>query len=1009
MTLHAFWLPNSFVMSFWLEDNQRTGSDLDPGGAEHPRGMLFDDLVGQLPPELELYQEQRFGLFPAEHGLPIASHVDIPIDARLQPWGIDTGETIAECVIEFFRTRPLPVDENTTIGDSLLYWQQIAEFAVLLVDATSMVPGIAELEGKKYPVWQAAVPLEFEPYWQSLVAAMPPVVHALTPESEFADMPEALPLSFLDACVDFQVRQWAMQRNPKFHRPRKNQPPLPKQWLDALQAGHFSALFADSRRLETFVEEVGLWNDGLRPLSLFSPYRLGLELMPPDDHDGGWEIHPTVKSNRDRELSVPADELFEPAAGGHHPTALLPCLLASLGRAAADFPPLGACLESLPPKPCRIDRTQALIFMSEAALLLQKRGFIVRLPTWWEEPQEKIGLLLRISTAQNTGTDRHAVLGLDQMVSYSWEAAMGEESLTEAEFRKLATSKTQLIHRNGRWRRVDTDAIRKSMKQLDKRGFSGGASLANAMEIGFGMEHAGGLPVLDLRFDHGEDAPWLDDFQTDARFKMLPTPKTFQGTLRPYQEIGYSWLQFVANTGLGVCLADDMGLGKTVQMIAVLAHQQVNKLAEGPSLIVCPMSVVGNWARELERFAPSLRVLVHHGGDRSSQRTFVDSADEYDAIITTYNLIVRDQTSFLSCRWWNIILDEAQNIKNPNTKQSVAIRSLRGCNRYCLTGTPVENRLIELWSIMDFLNTGFLGWIGTFRTHFAVPIERDGSDRRAAILRKITRPFILRRLKSDRSIIRDLPEKNEMKVFCNLTAEQAALYQAVVDQMFTHIGDDGETSFERKGLILSALVKLKQITNHPVNFLSDDSEFSSARSGKLQRLEEMMQMVLDEDDKALIFTQFAQLGKHLHEKLAHKFGVEVLYLHGGTPQRQREQLINKFQTRRGPPIFLLSLKAGGLGLNLTEANHVFHYDRWWNPAVEDQATDRAFRIGQTKPVQVHKYICVGTVEEKIDRMIDNKRQLADNIITPGENLITNLSLTELRDAFMLSRDAVSEQ
>lgn len=1009
MTLHAFWLPNSFVMSFWLEDDQRAGSDLDRGGSEHPRGMLFTDLVGQLPTDLELYEEQRLGLFPAEDGLPIASHVDIPIDAQLQTWCIDTGETIAECVIEFFRTRPLPVDEGTTIGDSLFYWQQIAEFAVLLVDATSMVPGITELEGKKYPVWQAAVPPELEPYWQSLVAAMPPVVHALTPENEFAARPEALPLSFLDACVDFQVRQWAMKRNPKFHSRRKSQPPLPKQWLDALQAGHFAALFSDSRRLEIFNEEVGLWNDGQRPLNLFSPYRLGLELVPPDDQNGDWEIRPSVKSNRDRELSVPADELFESAASTHHPAAMLPCLLASLGRAAVDFPPLSACLESFPPEPCRIDRTQALVFMTDASLLLQKHGFIVRLPTWWEEPQEKLGLLLRISTPQNTGTDRHAVLGLDQMVSYSWEAAMGEESLTETEFRELATSKNQLIHRKGRWRRVDAGAVRKSMKELDERGFSGDASLAKAMEIGFGMEHAGGLPVIDLRFDSGEDVAWLDDFQSDVRFTMLPTPKTFQGTLRPYQEIGFSWLQFVAKAGIGACLADDMGLGKTVQMIAVLAYQQVNKLAEGPSLIVCPMSVVGNWARELERFAPSLRVLVHHGGDRYSQRTFVDSASEYDAIITTYNLIVRDQTSFLSCRWWNIILDEAQNIKNPNTKQSVAARSLRGGNRYCLTGTPVENRLIELWSIMDFLNAGYLGRIGMFRNHFAVPIERGGSDKRAAILRKITRPFILRRLKSDRSIIRDLPEKNEMKVFCNLTSEQAALYQAVVDQMFTRIGGEAESSFERKGLILSALVKLKQITNHPVNFLRDDSEFSSARSGKLQRLEEMMQVVLDEGDKALIFTQFAQLGNRLYEKLARKFGVEVLYLHGGTPQRQREQLINKFQTRHGPPIFLLSLKAGGLGLNLTEANHVFHYDRWWNPAVEDQATDRAFRIGQTKAVQVHKYLCVGTVEEKIDRMIDDKRQLADSIITPGENLITNLSLTELRDAFMLSRDAVSEQ
>jgi SNF2 family DNA or RNA helicase len=1007
MTLHAFWLPDSYVMAFWLEDESCPADDLDHGSVGHPRGMSHRELASRLPDELELYEERRTGLFPAENGLPIASTDDIPIAATLKPWRIETGETIAECVIEFFLTRPLPVYHKPRVGTSLTYWQELAEFAEQLVEGTAFVPGVVQLEGKSYPGWQAAIPDDLKAYWQYLVASMPPIVHALTSDTEFAA--EALPLSFLDACVDFQVRQWSIQRNPKFHSPRKNQPPLPKQWLDALEAGHFKAMNADNRRLDTFIEEVGLWNDRLRPVSPYSPFRLGLDLVPPDDQDGTWEILCSVRSARDRDLSVPADELFDPTESGTHSVELVGCLLTGLGRAAADFPALAQSLESVPPKPCCLDRSQALVFMTEAAPLLQKRGFIVRLPTWWEEPQEQLGLLLRISTSANTGTDRRAVLGLDQMIGYDWEVAIGDEPLSEAEFRELASSKSQLIHRHGGWFRIDAEAVNRSMKSLEKKGFSGRESLAKAMEMGFSLERAGGLPVLDLRFEGGADASWIDDFRGDQKFAKLPTPEPFVGTLRPYQEIGFSWMHFVTQIGFGACLADDMGLGKTVQMIAVLAYQKSMKQLHGPSLIICPMSVVGNWAREMERFAPSLKVLVHHGGDRSGQRAFVESVEAYDAVITTYNLIVRDQTSFLSFKWHNIVLDEAQNIKNPSTKQTVAIRSLRGNYRYCLTGTPVENRLAELWSIMDFLNPGFLGKLSTFRTHFAMPIERDGSDARAAILRKITLPFILRRLKSDRRVIRDLPEKQEMKVFCNLTAEQAGLYQSVVDEMFSRLSAGEESIFERKGLILSALVKLKQITNHPANFLHDESEFGSSRSGKLQRLEEMLQVILDEGDKALIFTQFAQLGHLLQPKLTRHFGVNVLYLHGGTTQRQREQLIDQFQTKKGPPIFVLSLKAGGLGLNLTEANHVFHFDRWWNPAVEDQATDRAFRIGQLKNVQVHKFICVGTVEEKIDRMIDDKKRLADNIINAGEKLITDLSFEQLRDAFVLSRDAVSEQ
>ena len=549
-------------------------------------------------------------------------------------------------------------------------------------------------------------------------------------------------------------------------------------------------------------------------------------------------------------------------------------------------------------------------------------------------------------------------------------------------------------------------------------------SAAEILQSALGLEpRPGDLPVVDVAADG-----WLGDLLRGADDRSLAptqTPQEFSGELRPYQERGLGWLSFLGDLGLGACLADDMGLGKTAQLLALLVDERdrtaptrhdsgpsgssrTGRRARpdlGPTLVVCPMSLVGNWQREAARFAPKLAVYIHHGPGRLVAKAFTRRANKVDLVLSTYGLVTRDVDLLSSVRWRRIVLDEAQQIKNGAARTTQSVRSIPAERRVAMTGTPVENRLSELWSIMEFLNPGILGTERSFRERFADPIERGGDDDVAAKLRRITGPFILRRLKTDRAIISDLPEKLEMKEFCVLTREQATLYQAVVDDMLSRI-DEAE-GMERRGLVLATMMKLKQVCNHPAHFLADGSSLPG-RSGKLTRLVELLGEAMAEGDRSLVFTQFTEMGSMLQRHLRHRLHCEVLWLHGGITKKARDTMVERFQGSEGPPVFLLSLKAGGTGLNLTAATQVVHFDRWWNPAVEDQATDRAYRIGQQHNVQVRKLVCGGTVEERIDAMIESKRALAERIVGTGEGWLTELSTDQLREVIALSSDAVGE-
>jgi SNF2 family DNA or RNA helicase len=508
---------------------------------------------------------------------------------------------------------------------------------------------------------------------------------------------------------------------------------------------------------------------------------------------------------------------------------------------------------------------------------------------------------------------------------------------------------------------------------------------------------------------------WLGDLlsgQADQRLEPMETPAGFGGTLRPYQQRGLSWLSFLGRLGGGAILADDMGLGKTVQLLSLIwadrskpGSVQDKSDLDFPTLLICPMSLVGNWQREAERFTPDLAVHVHHGADRLAGADLAAALAAADLVITTYQTLSRDRAVLSKVRWERLVCDEAQAIKNHLSLQAKAVRSLPAASRIALTGTPVENQLSDLWSLMEFANPGLLGSAQAFREKYAVPIERYGSAQTAQQLRRATQPFVLRRLKTDKSIISDLPEKQEMKVWCNLTQEQASLYAATVTDMLSRIEDASE-DIQRRGLVLATMAKLKQVCNHPAHLLGDGSRLAG-RSGKLARLEELCEEIAAEGDKALCFTQYAEFGRMLQPYLAARTGIPVLFLHGGTTKKQRDAMVARFQEADEPLLFLLSLKAGGTGLNLTAANHVIHIDRWWNPAVEDQATDRAFRIGQRRDVQVRKFVCVGTLEERIDAMIEQKKALAERIVGTGESWLTELSTAALREILALSPEAVS--
>jgi len=729
-----------------------------------------------------------------------------------------------------------------------------------------------------------------------------------------------------------------------------------------------------------------------------APPDLGGLLVPADE----WSVELLVEDTDGSSITVPFVSLFD-GAGAFGPGALEDGLRV-LGRLVRAAPELGSLLDSARPDRVEFSTAQVLDLVRERSIPLAEVGVRVLLPKWWAA-RPKLGLRAQVDTGEGDES-LEGGFGLDEMAEFSWAVALGDEPLSAADLELLAqavAANQQLVQLRGQWITIDPAQLEAMLARID-RNLS--ASAGDLVRAGLGMADLDGVTDDDLDILGVDAGGWLGDILNDAvhaRVEPVAQPPGFAGQLRPYQQRGVGWLRFLGRLGLGACLADDMGLGKTAQLIGALLESR-SKTGPGkgsvPStLVICPVSVLGNWRREIERFAPELSVVVHHGPNREREvAALTKVAEDHDVVITSYSLVDRDSEPLGAIRWGWLVLDEAQQVKNPGTKAARAVRALQAERRVALTGTPVENRLAELWSIMQFLNPGLLGSRQSFRERFGRPIEVDQDADATNQLRKITSPFVLRRLKTDRSIITDLPDKIETVDHCPLTREQVSLYQAVVDDLIEAAADaDGMT---RRGLVLAGLMRLKQICNHPAHYLDDGSSLPG-RSGKLARVEELLEEILAAGDKVLGFTQFTTWGDRLHEYLPRRFGAETLWLHGGVSQPDREDMVERFSRDDGPPIMLLSIRAGGTGLNLVSASHVIHLDRWWNPAVEDQATDRAYRIGQTQNVQVHKLVSVGTVEERIDAMIQSKRDLADRVVGTGEQWITELDTNELASLIRL--------
>lgn len=998
---------------------------------------------------------------------------DLPKTGQVAPvlatWSVNGAALPASAAVRLlaelsshYRQEAPPV----LLGPDLRYWCLVGRFVLSLLSRQRFVP--AAIEGAEG--WQA----RWRPWLDDhadqkrfckLVSGMPPACRAVQwPEATGSVIAARVAVAgFLESAIDACVRHW-LAPVVTVHR-QAARPEI--RWRNALVGdnpalGTHNATNGSAATLRSLAAQIDEWLAQLMASPGASQqadgaFRLCFRLEAPeepvtDPSAPAWTLRYLLQAAEDLSLLVPAAQIWQTRGSVlrfldrrlDHPQERF---LESLGRASRVFEPIEDSLRSVRPEAAGLSTEQAYTFLRETSLLLEEEGFGVLVPHWLGKRGSRAprpGVRMRLAGAQGNG-EPSAGLSMERIVRVNWELALGNQAIGWDELKRMAELKMPLVQVRGQWAVLDPDQVEAAIRFWERRqGDKEDLGLQEALRLALSPEgEHDGLPVIDVEIE-GWLASLVDNLnQSTARgdpasFSQLAEPPGFNGKLRPYQRRGVSWLAFLRRWGFGACLADDMGLGKTAQAIGLLLHEQSGSgdaqhrvhapdgaetpgagsgsmmsptpLGSGqPALVICPTSVVGNWQREVQRFAPGMRVMVHHGGDRMAGTDFLEAVAQVDVVISSYALMRRDIELLRSVSWSDVILDEAQNIKNPLARQTQAVRQLSSQFRLALTGTPVENRLSELWSIMHFLNPGYLGSQRRFRQEFARPIERAGDEDATRRLRSLTQPFVLRRVKTDPSIIQDLPEKLEMKVYCTLTPEQATLYQAVVDHALAQI--EQKEGIERRGLVLSTLLKLKQVCNHPAQFLADGSplvlstvEGVEHRSGKLARLTEMLEEALAEGDRALIFTQYAEMGELLKRHLQGVFVREVLYLHGGTPLPKRDEMVTRFQSERGPALFVLSLKAGGTGLNLTAANHVFHYDRWWNPAVENQATDRAFRIGQQRNVQVHKLVTAGTLEEAIDELIERKTSLMEAVVGAGEGWLTELSTEELREVLVLRND-----
>jgi SNF2 family DNA or RNA helicase len=1069
--LHGTWIPTSgsgFVTDgmfyLWVETSEPSSHKNAP--QRHPSQLsgthlasLLANELGIKPPDYCTLDElivPKFFTLPTVSDRPLPSlelsrylETELPETFEFQPWQVDCYPTLTSTKSSTYSTSqvngviPMLNDlhfialhrlTDVQLGADLLFWFHFTQTIKNLIFKDQYIPSL------KYHVLEPAKPtkstrkktkpsgssdFQIHPGWEFIgedyetalrqyVDCMP-----LMGVAGFDELPD--PLELYDRSSLLRHFSDCLLTDIVTHTYTTKA--IEKSIDESILRGCMHPVpWPKSSGLETY-QQWQTWRDRIVRTQTEQPFHLYFHLYDPHKPEDAWQLLFEAAPKHDPSLRVSLNDYWRmgPKEQSQVKKQLgdnfEQNLLMNLGYAARMYPSLWKGLETDQPIGIFLTLDTAFAFLKESAWVLENAGYKVIVPAWWTpKGRQRAKVRLKAKGKSLGGNDKSkSYFSLDTLVEYQYELAVGDATITEQEWNQLVNAKTPLVQFRGQWMELDQDKMQQMLEfWKTHQQEHPELSLLEFMKLtaeGDGEE-------LEVECDRQDTlSEMLAKLGNKQQLEPVDDPESFEGRLRGYQKRGVAWLQFLEELGLNGCLADDMGLGKTIQVIARLvqerehAHKKTKtktktKTKLPPTLLIAPTSVVGNWFHEIHKFAPTLTAAVHHGGDRAKDsKAFKQLCRDHDIIITSFALARKDAKLFGSIEWHRIVLDEAQNIKNPKAALTKSILKLSAPHRLALTGTPIENRLLDLWSIFNFLNPGYLGTQAQFRRSFEVPIQKDNNPHQSTTLKKLVEPFILRRVKTDQSIIKDLPDKVEQKLFCNLTKEQASLYEAVVNDVEKQLNES--EGIQRKGLILGTLTKLKQVCNHPMQFLQDESDFTPGRSHKLTRLTEMVEEAMDEQESLLIFTQFTELGAALEKYLRHSCHYNTYYLHGGTSRKKREAMISEFQDpETEPSVFVLSLKAGGVGITLTKANHVFHFDRWWNPSVEDQATDRAFRIGQKKNVFVHKFVAIGTLEERIDQMIEDKKKLAGSIVGSDESWLTELDNDAFKDLIALNKSAI---